>query len=152
MIFMDKGGLIEQVLATPRIPRRIKVLADAQKETSMTITRHQTVTRMSQAVVHGDTVYLAGQVARDARGGSVTDQTRDILARIDALLAETGTSKGNLLTATVWLADMATFEEMNAVWDAWVAPGHAPARACVEASLATPEYTVEIMVIAARGA
>lgn len=106
--------------------------------------------RMSQAVIHGDTVYLAGQVARDARGAPVADQTRNVLERIDALLAEAGTDKSNLLTATIWLSDMSTFDEMNAVWDAWVAPGDAPCRACVESGLASPDFTVEIQILAAR--
>jgi enamine deaminase RidA (YjgF/YER057c/UK114 family) len=104
---------------------------------------------MSQIVVHGGLVYLAGQVASGAPGASVTDQTRDILDRIDRYLAEAGTDKTKLLTASIWLTDIATFDEMNAVWDAWVAPGATPARACVEARLASPQYTVEIMVTAA---
>jgi len=106
--------------------------------------------RMSQAVIHGNTVYLAGQVAQRAPGQSVAEQTRDILAAIDELLAEAGSDKSKLLSATIWLVDMNNFAEMNAVWDAWVAPGHTPGRACVEAKLAAPQYTVEIAVIAAR--
>jgi enamine deaminase RidA (YjgF/YER057c/UK114 family) len=106
--------------------------------------------RMSQAVVHGNTVYTAGQVALRAPGASVTDQTKDILARIDELLAEAGSSKDKILTATIWLSDMDTFAEMNAVWDAWVAQGHTPGRACVESRLAAPQFTVEIQIIAAR--
>ncbi len=105
--------------------------------------------RMSQAVVHGDTVYTAGQVALRAPGASVTDQTKDILAKIDELLAEAGSSKEKILTATIWLSDMDTFAEMNAVWDAWVAPGNTPGRACVESRLAAPDFTVEIQVVAA---
>ena len=89
--------------------------------------------RMSQAVVHGNTVYLAGQVAQRAPGASVTEQTKDILARIDELLAEAGSDKTRLLSETIWITDMATFNEMNAVWDAWVSPGNTPGRACVEA-------------------
>ena len=106
---------------------------------------------MSQAVVHGDTVYLAGQVADQAKGGSVGEQTTEILAAIDRLLAEAGSDKTKILSATIYLADIATFAEMNAVWDAWVPAGHAPARATVEARLAAPAYTVEIACIAARG-
>lgn len=106
--------------------------------------------RMSQAVIHGETVYLSGQVAIDARGAPVADQTKNILERIDALLAEAGTDKSKLLTATIWLSDMSGFEEMNGVWDAWVAPGETPCRACVESKLAFPDFTVEIQVIAAR--
>lgn len=106
--------------------------------------------RMSQAAVHGDTVYLAGQVAVGAAGQSVAAQTADILARIDDLLARAGTDKSRILTATVWLADIATFAEMNSVYDRWVVAGHTPARACVEAKLAAPEFTVEIQVVAVR--
>jgi enamine deaminase RidA (YjgF/YER057c/UK114 family) len=105
--------------------------------------------RMSQAVVHGNLVFLAGQVAHDAAGGSVAEQTKDILAGIDALLAEAGSDKSRLLSATIWITDMATFDEMNAVWDAWVVPGSTPGRACVEAKLAAPQYNVEIAVVAA---
>jgi enamine deaminase RidA (YjgF/YER057c/UK114 family) len=106
--------------------------------------------RMSQAVIHGNTVYLAGQVAQNAQGKPVAEQTRDILASIDRLLGEAGSSKERLLSATIWLADIGTFAEMNSVWDAWVAPGNTPARACVEAKLAAPQFTVEIGIIAAR--
>ncbi len=114
------------------------------------IKRLQPGTRMSQAVVHGSTVYLAGQVASGAPGASVADQTRDILSRIDALLGEAGTDKTRILSATIWLCDMGTFAEMNGVWDAWLAPGCAPARATVESPrLAAPDYTVEIGIIAA---
>ena len=104
--------------------------------------------RMSQAVVHGQTVYVAGQVAGDT-AADVSGQTRQILARIDALLAAAGTDKSRLLSATIYLANIGTFAAMNYVWDAWVAPGATPARATVEAALAAPEYTVEIVVIAA---
>ncbi len=114
------------------------------------IERVQSGKRMSQAVVHGGTVYVAGQVAQDRAGSSVTEQTREILARIDALLAAAGTDKTKLLQASIWLADIGTFEEMNGVWDAWVAPGCAPARATVEAKLAAPRYAVEIAAVAAR--
>ncbi|MGB5707179.1 MAG: RidA family protein [Arenicellales bacterium] len=117
----------------------------------MTIKRINTSERMSQAVIHGDTVYTAGQVAQDAAGGTVTEQTRNILDRIDKLLGEAGTDKSNLLSANIWLASMDDFEEMNTVWDAWVSPGAAPCRACVESRLASTKFTVEIMVIAARG-
>ena len=117
----------------------------------MTITRAHSNQRMSQCVVHGDTIYLAGQVAQSAPGGTVTEQTQAILAQIDALLAEAGSDKSNALSATIWLCSMDDFAEMNAVWDAWVEQGHAPARACVESPrLASPDYTVEIGLIAAR--
>ena len=115
----------------------------------MSIKRIEAGPRMSQAVVHGNTVYLAGQVAMGAKGKPVKDQTRDILASIDRLLKEAGTDKSRLLTANIWLSDMATFAEMNAVWDAWVSPGNTPARATVGAPLATPDFNVEIMVTAA---
>jgi enamine deaminase RidA (YjgF/YER057c/UK114 family) len=106
--------------------------------------------RMSQAVIHGETVYLAGQVADDPTP-SVTVQTQQVLAKIDALLKSAGSDKSRILSANIWLADIGGFAEMNAVWDKWVAPGHTPARATVEAALARPDYLVEIMVIAARG-
>ena len=117
----------------------------------MSIQRFEVGPRMSQCVVHGDVVYTAGQVAHGARGASVAEQTRDILATIDKLLAQAGTDKSKLLTANIWLADIATFDEMNQVWDAWIAPGNPPARATVQAALAHPDYRVEIMVSAARG-
>ncbi len=116
----------------------------------MTIERHHTGPRMSQIVVHGDTVYLAGIVAHANKGKSVTDQTREILATIDDYLAQAGSDKSKLLRANLWITDMADFAEMNAVWDAWVSPGNTPARACVEAKLASPDYKVEIMVVAAK--
>ena len=116
----------------------------------MSIERKEVGPRMSQIVIHGDTVYLAGTVAHQNAGKSVTDQTREILATIDSHLAQAGTDKSKLLSANIWLSDMATFAEMNAVWDAWVVPGHTPARATVEARLAAPQYKVEIMVVAAR--
>lgn len=114
----------------------------------MTITRIDAGPRMSQAVVHGNTVYLAGQVASGAPGKSVTEQTKDILGNIDALLAKAGTDKTKIISANIWLTDISTFGEMNAVWDAWVAPGCAPARATVESKLAAEAYKVEIAVIA----
>jgi len=104
---------------------------------------------MSQAVVHAGTVYTAGQVAMNAAGESVQRQTEVILEEIDSLLADAGTDKSRLLSATIWLSDMGDFNEMNKVWDAWVVEGETPARACVEARLAAPEFTVEIAVIAA---
>ena len=116
----------------------------------MALKRIQVGPRMSQAVIHGDTVYLAGQVALGAPGGSATDQTKNILDRIDAVLGEAGSDKSRLITATIWLSDMSDFNEMNAVWDAWVTPGDTPCRACVESpKLASPDFTVEIQVVAA---
>ena len=114
----------------------------------MTITRQDVGPRMSQVVVHGDTVYLAGQVADDTSAG-VGGQTEQILRKIDDKLASVGSDKTKLLSANLWISDMRYFNEMNAVWDAWVAPGDPPARACVEARLAAPQYQVEIMVVAA---
>lgn len=114
----------------------------------MDITRIETGPRMSQAVVHNGTVYLAGQVGS---GDSVTAQTADALASIDRLLAEVGSDKSRILSAGIYLPDMQTFGEMNAVWEAWVTPGATPARATVQATLATPDYLVEIVVVAAVG-
>ena len=116
----------------------------------MTIQRFETGPRMSQAVVHGDTVYLAGVVAKTTAGESVTKQTQEVLSIIDGHLSKAGSDKSKLLTATIYLTDMKNFAEMNAVWDAWVSPGNTPARATVEAKLASPDYVVEIMVVAAR--
>ncbi len=114
----------------------------------MNIKRIQTGPRMSQAVIHNKTVYLAGQVAP---GTTVTIQTRAILAEIDALLAEAHSDKSRLLSATIWLTDMATFAEMNNVWQSWVVEGETPARATVQsARLASAEYKIEISVIAAQ--
>lgn len=117
----------------------------------MSIERRHTGPRMSQIVIHGDTVYLAGQVASNAQGQDVAAQTRDVLAAIDRLLAEAGSGKEKVLSATIWLTSMDNFAAMNGVWDAWVAPGHAPARATVESPrLAAPGYDVEIGIVAAR--
>lgn len=112
----------------------------------MTIKRIQTGARMSQAVIHGNVVHTAGQVAD---GDDVPEQTSKILSKIDALLSEAGTDKSNLISATIWITDMADFASMNAVWDAWVSEGNTPARACVEAKLARDDLKVEIAVIAA---
>lgn len=113
------------------------------------IKRLQPGPRMSQAVIHNQTVYLAGQVAADPIA-DVAGQTRQVLDAIDRLLAEAGTDKTKILTATIYLADIGTFPDMNLIWDAWVAREHPPARATVEARLAAPAYKVEIQVIAAR--
>ncbi|MGR3504000.1 RidA family protein [Pseudaestuariivita sp.] len=114
----------------------------------MTITRHHGTGRMSRIVEHNDTVYLCGQVG--TRGDSVTRQTEETLAKVEALLAEAGSDKDHILQAIIWLSDMAHFAEMNAVWDAWVTDGCEPARACGEAKLASPELFVEIIVTAAK--
>ena len=116
----------------------------------MTIQRFDAGPRMSQVVVHGDTIYLAGVVANKAAGESVTKQTQEVLSIIDGHLAKAGSDKSKLLTATIYLTDMKTFAEMNAVWDGWVSAGNTPACATVEAGLAAPQYSVEIMVTAAR--
>ncbi|MCL4188547.1 MAG: RidA family protein [Rhodobacteraceae bacterium] len=110
------------------------------------IVRHEAGPRMSQAVVHNGVVHLAGQVGE---GTTVAEQTRAVLARIDALLAAAGTDRSRLLTTQIWLSDIATFAEMNAVWEAWVSPGATPARATGEVKLASPKYRVEIIVSAA---
>jgi len=116
----------------------------------MTIERIEPGKRLSQAVACGNLVFLAGQVALDKPGASMAEQTKNILDRIDALLAKAGTDKSKILSANIWITDMRQFDEMNKVWDAWVPEGCAPARATVEARLATPDYCVEIMVVAAR--
>ncbi|MCK1348703.1 MULTISPECIES: RidA family protein [unclassified Bradyrhizobium] len=116
----------------------------------MTIERFATGPRMSQAVVHGDTVYLAGVVADKTAHEGVAEQTKEILSIIDSHLAKAGSEKAKLLSATIYLADIATFQEMNAAWDVWISSGNTPARATVEANLAGAQYKVEIMVVAAR--
>lgn len=105
--------------------------------------------RMSEAVIHGNTVYLAGIVAGSAAGQPVFEQTKDILEQIDRILSEAGSEKTRIIKANIWLSDISTFGEMNRAWDAWVVPGQTPARATVEAKLAAPQYNVEIMVEAA---
>ncbi|WP_128516575.1 RidA family protein [Tabrizicola thermarum] len=111
------------------------------------ITRYGTGPRMSEAVACNGILWVAGQLGEP--GGSVADQTAQALAAIDAILAKAGTDKTRILSAQIWLADMATFAEMNSVWDKWVPQGHTPARATGEAKLATPDYKVEIIVTAA---
>lgn len=117
----------------------------------MSIKRLHAGPRMSQAVIHGGLVYLSGQVADPAKAKTVGEQTKDILATIDRLLAEAGSDKTKILSATIYLADIAAFPEMNAVWDTWAPAGNTPARATVEAKLAAPAYGVEIACIAACG-
>lgn len=113
----------------------------------MTIRRIDVGARMSDIVIHNNTVYLAGQVG--APGASVAEQTKAVLASVDGLLAKAGTDKTKVLQAIIWLDDMSTFAEMNAVWDGWVSQGNTPARATGEAKLATPAYKVEIIITAA---
>ena len=105
--------------------------------------------RYSDLVVPGDTAYFSGYVPETTLGLSVTEQTKDILGQIDQSLAEIGSDKAKVLQATIWLADIAAYDEMNAVWDAWVVPGQAPARVCIQSKLADPGYALEIQIIAA---
>ncbi len=114
----------------------------------MSIERHNVGKRLSEIVVHGGTVYLAGEVPDDPTQ-DVTGQTREVLAKIERLLAQVGSDKSKILSAQIFLADMQDFAGMNAAWEPWIAPGHAPARATIEAKLASPGYKVEIMCIAA---
>ncbi len=115
----------------------------------MTIKRINPGKRMSEAVINNGVVYVAGQVADQPKGADTAAQTGQVLAAIDAILAEAGTDKSKLLAATIYLTDISNFAAMNAQWDAWVSPGNPPARATVEAKLASPEYLVEIVVTAA---
>lgn len=115
----------------------------------MNIQRIEKGKRLSQAIVAGDTVYLAGQVARDPVP-SVGDQTRQVLQQIDRYLAEAGSNKSAILSATIWLRDIGGFDEMNREWDAWMDPANPPARATVEARLADPKCLVEVMIVAQR--
>ena len=110
------------------------------------IERIDTATRMSKIVKHNGVAYLCGQVGE---GESVAEQTRDCISRIEALLDKAGSSPEKMLQVVIWLADMSDFAEMNAVWDAWVPEGHAPARACGEAKLARDTLKVEMIVTAA---
>ena len=117
----------------------------------MPIEHIQSGPRMSQVVIHDRVVYLSGQVAAKTRKSAVAEQAQEVLSQIDALLAEAGTNKSNLLSATIWLTDMSTFADMNRIWEAWVVPGATPARATVATpALASPDYKIEISVIAAR--
>lgn len=115
----------------------------------MSLSRIAPGPRLAGAVVHGDTVYLAGHVVGDRLLG-VKGQTEAILKRIDERLAEAGTDKSRLLSVTIYLADITTFDQMNEAWDAWVDRNAVPARATVGAPLASPDYLVEISAIAAR--
>ena len=115
----------------------------------MAIQRIEPGVRFSQAVVHGDLVFLAGHTSDDAAAG-VYEQTRHILAQIDAHLAAAGSDRSKLLSVNIWLPDIGTFAEMNRAWDEWVDQDNKPARATVEARLASPDYKVEIAAIAAR--
>lgn len=105
--------------------------------------------RYSDLVILGDRAYFSGYVPETTLNGSIADQTRDVLEQIEQSLSEIGSDKSRLLHATIWLSDIAFYDGMNAVWDAWVLPGQAPARVCVESRLADPRYKLEIQVIAA---
>jgi|SoiMetStandDraft_2_1073263.scaffolds.fasta_scaffold209357_2 enamine deaminase RidA (YjgF/YER057c/UK114 family) len=126
-----------------------KKVARRSSGASKDLTRIDPGPRMSDAIIHEGRVFLAGKVADRSKGRSVREQTAEVLEQIDATLKKAGTDKTRILTANIWLSDISTFSEMNAVWDAWVVPGRTPARATVEAKLAAPEYKVEIMVTAA---
>jgi len=115
----------------------------------MAVARHDPTAILSQAVEHGDTVYLAGIVAKNI-DQDVKGQTRDVLADIDRLLAKCSSSKSKILQATIWVTDIRNRAPMNEMWTAWVDPKNLPARACIEAKLADPRALVEIMVIAAK--
>lgn len=126
-----------------------KKVAGRRSGSRKDLTRIDPGPRMSDAIIHEGRIFLAGQVAERSRGRSVREQTAEILAEIDQVLKKAGTDKTRIITANIWLSDISTFGEMNAVWDAWVVPGRTPARATVESKLAAPEYKVEIMVTAA---
>jgi enamine deaminase RidA (YjgF/YER057c/UK114 family) len=113
------------------------------------IQRFDVGARMSEMAVHGERVFLAGQIAEDATQ-DIGGQTRQVLAAIDALLARAGSDKSKIVMCQIYLADIADFAGMNAVWDQWVVPGHTPPRATVQAKLAKPQWRVEIVVVAAR--
>lgn len=115
----------------------------------MTVRRFETGQRMSQAVVHGNTVYLAGQTGKP--GDGVARQMADILAEVERLLALAGSDKTRILQAVIWLADIGDFDEMNAVWENWITPGHAPVRTIGQAKLADPGERIEVVVTASSG-
>ncbi|MGX9462218.1 RidA family protein [Shewanella sp. A14] len=114
----------------------------------MTITRLDVNTRMSSIVIHNNTVYLCGQVAKD-KLSDIKNQTVTMLEEVDSLLYQAGSRRDHILSATIYLKDMTDYDAMNQVWDNWLPAGHAPARVCVQAAIAEPEYLVEIAVIAA---
>jgi len=109
----------------------------------------ETKARMSRIVKHNGTIYLCGQVCKDATKG-ITEQTSSMLEKVDELLEQAGSDREHILSATIYVSDMKYFADMNAVWDAWVPEGHAPARACVEAKMARDVLLVEISVVAAE--
>jgi enamine deaminase RidA (YjgF/YER057c/UK114 family) len=113
------------------------------------IQRKETKQRMSRIVIHQSTVYLCGQVAADANKG-IEEQTHTMLEKVDTLLIDAGSDRQHILSATIYIKDMQDFAAMNKIWDSWVPEGYAPARACVQASMARPELLVEISVVAAQ--
>ena len=115
----------------------------------MSIERIETKQRMSRIVKHNGTIYLCGQVCKDAEQ-DITEQTRSMLEKVDTLLAQAGSDREHILSATIYVKDMQYFADMNAVWDAWVPEGHAPARACVAAKMAREALLVEISEVAAE--
>ena len=117
--------------------------------TSGPITRHHVGARLSETAVHHGTVYLAGQIPENNPGADITTQTQEVLGHIDRLLGEAGSSKKSILQCQIFLTDVTEIGAMNAVWDAWVAPGHTPPRATVQALLANPAYKIEVVVVAA---
>lgn len=126
-----------------------RLLHTTFQEVFMTIERKHTGERMSRIVKHNGTIYLCGQVCKDAND-DITRQTETMLEKVDELLLEAGSDREHMLSATLYIKSMDDFAAMNAVWDAWVPQGHAPARACVQASMARPELLVEISVVAAE--
>lgn len=115
----------------------------------MEITRLHVGKRLSEAAIHNGTVYLAGQIADDT-SKDITGQTQEVLAAVDRLLAEAGSDKTCILSTAIYIKDMALFPAMNEVWDSWVAQGHTPPRATVEAKLANPACLVEVVIVAAQ--
>jgi enamine deaminase RidA (YjgF/YER057c/UK114 family) len=124
----------------------VRRLSFHNKENIMSIKRIDAGARMSGAVIHGNTVYLAGQVGE---GATVTEQCKDALGEVDRLLAAAGSDKSKILQTLIYLSDISDFAEMNAAWEAWVDPANTPARATSEAKLAAPKYKVEFIVTAA---
>jgi len=143
----SKAKTTKKTLSKKVAPKKVTVPKVAA--TKSQLKRINAGARMSDAVISGNIVYTSGKVASKNKGKSVTLQTKEILETIDSILKQAGTDKSKLITANIWLSKISTFQEMNKVWDAWVIPGSTPARATVEAKLADPGYTVEIMVTAA---
>ncbi len=130
-------------------PAKTKAASAKKKTSAATVKRVQPGLRFSAAAVHGDTVHLAGQVAADPTG-DIAAQTRSVLERVEAVLKAAGSSKSKLLSCTVYLANMGDFAAYNAVWDGWVDKRNMPTRATVQAALASPEYRIEVVAVAAR--